>query len=87
MQVTQIPVVSDLTRSTAWWVDVLGAGLYREYGGTSAVLDLAGSWVLLVTGGPPTDAWRSPRRPDDGWGRPEPIVADRDRSEACSAAT
>lgn len=51
---TQILVVSDVQRSRDWWVDVLGAELYREYGGTSAVLTLAGSWILLVTGGPPT---------------------------------
>lgn len=51
---TQILVVSDVARSRAWWVDVLGAGLYREYGGTSVVLSLAGSWILLVTGGEPT---------------------------------
>ncbi len=51
---TQILVVSDLERSRAWWVDILGAALYREYGGTSAVLDFAGSWILLVSGGPPT---------------------------------
>lgn len=52
--VTQILVVSDLDRSRSWWVDVLGATLHREYGGTSAVLTFAGTWVLLVTGGPPT---------------------------------
>ncbi len=51
---TQILVVSDLDRSRTWWVDVLGAALYREYGGTSAVLTFAGSWILLVTGGDPT---------------------------------
>jgi catechol 2,3-dioxygenase-like lactoylglutathione lyase family enzyme len=52
---TQILVVSELERSRHWWVDVLGADLYREYGGTSAVLSFAGSWILLVTGGPPSD--------------------------------
>jgi catechol 2,3-dioxygenase-like lactoylglutathione lyase family enzyme len=33
---------------------VLGAELYREYGGTSVVLRFAGTWLLLVSGGGPT---------------------------------
>ena len=37
-----------------FWVDVLGAELYREYGGTSVVLRFAGTWLLLVSGGGPT---------------------------------
>jgi catechol 2,3-dioxygenase-like lactoylglutathione lyase family enzyme len=32
----------------------VGATVEREYGGTSAVLELRGTWLLLVTGGPPT---------------------------------
>ncbi len=52
--VTHILVVTDPARSRDFWVDVLGAVLYREYGGTSVVLDLAGSWLLLVSGGGPT---------------------------------
>jgi lactoylglutathione lyase len=28
--------------------------VYREYGGTSVVLRLLGTWLLLVTGGEPT---------------------------------
>ena len=51
---TQILVVSDPARSRDWWTGVLGAQLYREYGGTSVVLRFAGTWVLLVTGGGPT---------------------------------
>lgn len=35
--------------------DVLGATLYREYGETSAVCSFAGAWLLLVTGGSPTE--------------------------------
>ena len=35
-------------------MDVLGAELYREYGGTSVVLRFAGTWLLLVSGGGPT---------------------------------
>jgi catechol 2,3-dioxygenase-like lactoylglutathione lyase family enzyme len=55
MALTHILVVSDVNRSRAWYTDVLGASLYREYGSDSAVLSFNGSWLLLVTGGPPTD--------------------------------
>ena len=55
MELTHILVVRDVERSRDWYVNVLGASLYREYGGTSAVLDFQGAWLLLVTGGPPTD--------------------------------
>ncbi len=51
---TQILVVSDLVRSRQWWTQVLGAEVYREYGGSSVVLRFAGMWLLLVTGGEPT---------------------------------
>ena len=37
MAVTVLLVVSGLERSVAFYRDVLGATLYREYGGTSAV--------------------------------------------------
>ena len=52
--VTHILVVGDPARSRDFWVNVLGAELYREYGGTSVVLRLAGTWLLLVSGGGPT---------------------------------
>lgn len=52
---TTILVVSDLERSKAWYLDVLGAELYGEYGGTSVVLSFLGAWLLLVTGGGPTE--------------------------------
>jgi catechol 2,3-dioxygenase-like lactoylglutathione lyase family enzyme len=52
--VTHILVVADPARSRGFWVNVLGAELYREYGGTSVVLRFAGTWLLLVTGGGPT---------------------------------
>jgi catechol 2,3-dioxygenase-like lactoylglutathione lyase family enzyme len=54
MAVTVLRVVSDMPRAVAFYRDVLGAELYREYGGTSAVFSFAGSWLLLVTGGEPT---------------------------------
>lgn len=55
MELTHLLVVSDLSRSLRWYTDVLGADLEREYGGTSAVLKLLGSWLLIVTGGGPTE--------------------------------
>lgn len=51
---THILVVSDFARSLAWYRDVLGAELDREYGGTSAVFSFNGAWLLVVTGGEPT---------------------------------
>jgi catechol 2,3-dioxygenase-like lactoylglutathione lyase family enzyme len=50
---THILVVADPAASKAWYVDVLGADLYRAYG-SSVVLSLAGAWLLLVEGGGPT---------------------------------
>ena len=55
MELTHLLVVSDLQRSRAFYADVLGASVYREYGGTSCVLQFQGSWLLLVTGGRPTE--------------------------------
>lgn len=55
MALTHILVVADLDVSVAWYRDVLGARLERIYGGTSAVFDFNGSWLLIVTGGGPTD--------------------------------
>ncbi len=51
---SHILVVEDITASTAWYRDVLGAKLFREYGGTTSVFDLNGAWLVLVTGGGPT---------------------------------
>jgi catechol 2,3-dioxygenase-like lactoylglutathione lyase family enzyme len=54
MQLTHLLVVGDLERARAFYHDVLGAEPYRDYGGTSAVLRFLGTWLLLVTGGGPT---------------------------------
>jgi catechol 2,3-dioxygenase-like lactoylglutathione lyase family enzyme len=54
MELTHLLVVRDAGRSRDWYRDVLGAELYREYGGTSVVLTFLGAWLLLVTGGGPT---------------------------------
>lgn len=59
VELTTILVVSDVHRARDFWRDVVGAQVYREYGGTSCVLRLAGAWILLVTGGGPT-----PDKPD-----------------------
>jgi catechol 2,3-dioxygenase-like lactoylglutathione lyase family enzyme len=50
---THILVVRDPARSRAWYTDVLGASVYREYG-TSVVLSFGSAWLLLVEGGGPT---------------------------------
>ncbi len=55
MQMTNILVVKDLKNSVEFYRDVLGATLFREYGGTSAVFDFLGNWLLLVTSGGPTN--------------------------------
>ena len=55
MEITHILVVADVERSRDFYRDVLGAEVYREYGGTSLVLRFLGTWLLLVTGGGPTD--------------------------------
>jgi catechol 2,3-dioxygenase-like lactoylglutathione lyase family enzyme len=54
VELTLLLVVSDVARSRAFYTDVLGAELFREYGGDSAVIRFQGSWLLLVTGGGPT---------------------------------
>ena len=55
VELTHILVVSDLERARTFYADVLGASVYAEYGGTSCVLSFQGSWLLLVTGGGPTE--------------------------------
>jgi lactoylglutathione lyase len=55
MELTHILVVRDLARAVRFYRETVGAELVREYGGTSAVLSFAGSWLLLVTGGGPTE--------------------------------
>jgi catechol 2,3-dioxygenase-like lactoylglutathione lyase family enzyme len=54
VEMTHILVASDVERSKAFYRDVLGATVYREYGGTSVVLNFQGAWLLVVTGGGPT---------------------------------
>ena len=75
MELTHILVVDDAERARDFYTDVLGAELYREYGGTSVVLRLFGTWLLLVTGGALT--------PD----KPEVTFAPRDSAERRHAMT
>src|SRR5438876_10479232 len=51
IEITHLLVVRDAERSRDFYRDVLGAELYREYGGTSVVMRFLGTWLLLVTGG------------------------------------
>jgi catechol 2,3-dioxygenase-like lactoylglutathione lyase family enzyme len=55
VEMTHILVTKDLESSKNFYSDILGARIYREYGDTSCVLDFQGSWLLLVTGGGPTE--------------------------------
>ncbi len=50
---THMLVVTDVERSRDWYRHVLDGQVSGEYGGTSVVLKLLDSWILLVTGGAP----------------------------------
>ena len=54
MELTHILVINDIELSKQFYTNILGATVFREYGGTSCVLKFSGSWLLLVTGGGPT---------------------------------
>jgi catechol 2,3-dioxygenase-like lactoylglutathione lyase family enzyme len=54
MELTHILVVAEIAPARTFYRDVLGATVFREYGGSSCVLQAFGTWLLLVTGGPPT---------------------------------
>ena len=55
VEMTLLLVVEDIVRSRTFYTGVLGPTLFREYEGTSAVLEFQGKWLLLVTGGGPTE--------------------------------
>ena len=66
--VTHLFVVSDTAAARDWYVEVLDASIYGEYG-TSVVLELFDAWLLLVEpGGPtqdkPTVTFTPPADPD-----------------------
>ncbi len=54
-ELTTILVVNDIAQSKIFYVDQLGAEVYREYGGNSLVLKFIKQWILLVTPGGPTE--------------------------------
>jgi catechol 2,3-dioxygenase-like lactoylglutathione lyase family enzyme len=69
MELTHLLVVRDMQAARAFYRDVLGATVFREYGGTSCVLQFLGAWLLLVTGGgpgpdKPTVTFEPPTDPD-----------------------
>ena len=51
---TTILVVADMAKSKPFYTKILGASIYREYGGTSIVLEFLNNWILLVTPGEPS---------------------------------
>ena len=53
-ELTSILVVSDMAKSKKFYLDSLGATMFREYGGSSMVLKFLNNWLLLVTSGGPT---------------------------------
>ena len=52
---TTILVVKNMEESKKFYLDVLGAKLFREYGGDSLVLEFLNNWILLVAPGGPTE--------------------------------
>ena len=46
MALTHILVVNDAERAKKFYLDVLGAELYGEYGGTSVVVSFLDNWLL-----------------------------------------
>lgn len=83
MALTHILVVEDVTRSSRWYTEVLGATPFREYG-TSAVLSFNDSWLLLVETGDPT-----PDKPEVSFVAPDPARVSHSftvRVDDCSAA-
>jgi len=54
-QLTTILVVTDLKKSKTFYIEQLGAELFREYGGSSVVIRFLGNWILLVLPGGPSE--------------------------------
>lgn len=69
VELRHLLVVSDYARSVAFYRDVLGATVVREFPGTLCFLNFAGNQILLtVAGGPtqdkPTVTFAPPTNPD-----------------------
>ncbi len=45
---TTILVVADMAKAKSFYTEVLGASVFREYGGDSIVLEFLNNWLLLV---------------------------------------
>ena len=54
-ELTTILVVSDMEASKSFYTNVMGATIFREYGGDSLVLKFLDNWILLVTPGGETE--------------------------------
>lgn len=70
MELTHILVVNNINLSKKFYINVLGADLYREYDGTSCVVKFLNNWILLVTGGKPTEdkpntTFKAPNNPKE----------------------
>lgn len=48
MELTRILVVSDMDKSRDFYQNILGADIYREYGGSSCVLKFAEKYSLSL---------------------------------------
>ena len=55
MELTTILVSGDVERSRDFYRDVLGARVHDDGGAGACVLQFQGAWILLVTGGGPTE--------------------------------
>jgi catechol 2,3-dioxygenase-like lactoylglutathione lyase family enzyme len=52
--ISTILVVNDVIASKNFYTSVLGAEIFREYGGNTVVLKFLQHWLLLVSAGEPT---------------------------------
>jgi glyoxylase I family protein len=52
---TTILVVSDINVSKRFYIYMIEAKLFREYGGNSLVMEFLGHWMLPLTSGGPTE--------------------------------
>ena len=55
MELTTILVSSDVEKSRDFYRGVLGASVHYDGGDSACVLQFQGAWILLVTGGEPTE--------------------------------
>lgn len=55
MELTTILVSGDVERSRDFYRDVLGARVHDDGGAGACVLQFQGAWILLVSGGEPTE--------------------------------